>query len=431
MKRVELESKWDSLSPLIRAVIITLGCNDEKAWEDCDSLIELATQMQALQETITCQRTQLQTEKTKQVLHSNESSNNGIASSKEDKGADSRPTAIFADVHHYTTLPACLSLLIHCILHNAINTSIQNYIYNVGIPFWLRHVGNWDVVSNRYEPTQLVALFFLVVIALAMTFGHLTGGLYDYYDRGEEYQERLDNVTQDRWHRQCWDVHILNWFSGDELRNKYEKSDPSGTETLHNGEHRNNSKVKIDKYHWGPLVKPIIDFTIFYVCLFGVDFFSTEWVYKTILNRRESILEELPSCRLHQQFRTRQQNQTKMQNSFNNICIQTGSDSDDNTSLVDICLNFTNVNAMHFESEVWNRATNGNRCGWMDEWKRQMNKLDDEYLRENISLENYYSFVGDQYRHFIDTARETQLQYMVVIMGATGLYWLDVPFQGI
>ena len=82
-----------------------------------------------------------------------------------------------------------------------------------------------------------------------------------------------------------------------------------------------------------------------------------------------------------------------------NICIQTGSDSDDNTSLVDICVNFTNVNAMHFESEVWNWATNGNRCGWMDDWKRQMNKLDDEYLRDNISFENYYSFVGDQYRY--------------------------------
>ena len=58
-------------------------------------------------------------------------------------------------------------------------------------------MGNWDVVSNRYEPTQLIALFFLLVILLVMTFGQLTGGLYDYYDRGEEYQEWLDNVTQD------------------------------------------------------------------------------------------------------------------------------------------------------------------------------------------------------------------------------------------
>lgn len=380
------------------------------------------------------------------MLHSKESSNNGIASSKEDKGADSRPTAIFADVHHYTTLPACLSLLIHCILHNAINTSIQNYIYNVGIPFWLRHVGNWDVVSNRYEPTQLIALFFLLVILLAMTFGQLTGGLYDYYDRGEEYQEWLDNVTQDRWLRRCWDGRIMNWFSGDELRNKYEKSKTRGTDTLHNEEQNNNnknnnsnnnSKVKNNSYHWGSRLKPIIDVTVFYVCLFGVDFFCTEWVYKTILNRRESILEGLPSRIFHQQWTTRHQQQTTtMQNSSetsreDNICIQTGSDSDDNTSLVDICVNFTNVNAMHFESEVWNWATNGNRCGWMDEWKRQMNKVDDEYLRYNISFENYYSFVGDQYRHFIDTARETQFQYMVVILGATGLYWLDVPFQGI
>jgi len=50
MEAVELETKWDILSPSIRAVIITLGCNDEKAWEDCDSLIELATQIQVLQE---------------------------------------------------------------------------------------------------------------------------------------------------------------------------------------------------------------------------------------------------------------------------------------------------------------------------------------------------------------------------------------------
>ena len=120
-----------------------------------------------------------------------------------------------------------------------------------------------------------------------------------------------------------------------------------------------------------------------------------------------------------------------MQNSFDNICIQNDSGSDDDTSLLDICVNFTNVNTMHFESEVWNWATNGNRCGWMDEWKRQMNKLDDEYLRDSISFENYYSFVGDPYRHFIDTARETQFQVMVVILCATGLYWLDVPFQGI
>ena len=279
-----------------------------------------------------------------------------------------------------------------------------------------------------------------------MTFGQLTGGLYDYYDRGEEYQEWLDNVTQDRWLRRCWDGRIMNWFSGDELRNKYEKSKTRGTDTLHNEEQNNNnknnnsnnnSKVKNNSYHWGSRLKPIIDVTVFYVCLFGVDFFCTEWVYKTILNRRESILEGLPSRIFHQQWTTRHQQQTTtMQNSSetsreDNICIQTGSDSDDNTSLVDICVNFTNVNAMHFESEVWNWATNGNRCGWMDEWKRQMNKVDDEYLRYNISFENYYSFVGDQYRHFIDTARETQFQYMVVILGATGLYWLDVPFQGI
>lgn len=456
MKAVELESKWDNLSPSIRAVIITLGCNDEKAWEDCDSIIELTTQIQVLHETINRQQMQLQTEKKKEVLHSKESSNSGIAPSKKDQGADSRPAAIFADVHCYT-LPACLSLLIHCILHNAINTSIQNTIYNVGIPFWLRHVGNWDIVSNRYEPTQLIALFFLLGILLAMTFGRLTGGLYDYYDRGEEYQERLDNITQDRWHRRCWDGRIMNWFSGDELRNKYEKTKPRGTDTLHNEEQQNsnnsnnntttsnnnnNSKVKHNKrYHWGSRLKPIIDVTVFYVCLFGVDFFCTEWVYKTILNRRESILEELPSRRLHQQWTTRQQQQTTtttMQNSFetsreDNICIQTGSGSDDIPSLVvDICINFTNINKMHFESEVWNWATNDNRCGWMeDEWKHQINKLDDEYLRDNISFENYYSFFGDPYRHFIDTARETQFQMMVVILGATGLYWLDVPFQGI
>ena len=246
--------------------------------------------------------------------------------------------------------------------------------------------------------------------------------IYDFANADEDD----DIMGMDMEDYSCCGKSICGGCYTDELRNKYEKSDPSGTKTLHNGEQRYTSKLKINKYHWGPRVKPIIDVTIFYVCLFGVDFFSTEWVYKTILNRRESILEELPSRRLHQQFRTRQQNQTKMQNSFDNICIQNGSGSDDDTSLVDICVNFTNVNTMHFESEVWNWATNGNRCGWMDEWQRQMNKLDDEYLRDNISFENYYSFVGDPYRHLIDTARETQLQYMVVILGATGLYWLDV-----
>jgi hypothetical protein len=282
-----------------------------------------------------------------------------------------------------------------------------------------------------------------------MTFGRLTGGLYDYYDRGEEYQEWLDNVTQDRWLRRCWDGRIMNWFSGDELRNKYENSKPRGTDTLHNEEQNNNnnknnnsnsnnnSKVKNNRYHWGSRLKPIIDVTVFYVCLFGVDFFCIEWVYKTILNRRESILEGLPSRIFHQQWTTRHQQQmTTMQNSSetsreDNICIQNGSGSDDDTSLDDICVNFTNVNTMHFESEVWNWATNGNRCGWIDDWKHQMNTLDDEYLRDNISFENYYSFVGDPYRHFIDTARETQFQVMVVILCATGLYWLDVPFQGI
>ena len=224
MEAVGLESKWDNLSPSIRTVIMKqLGCND-KAWEDCDSIIELTKQIQVLRETVARQEMQLLTsKKKKQVLHSNESSNGGIAPSKNDQGVDSEPAAIFANVHYYT-LPACLSLVIHCILHNAINTSIHNCMYNVGIPFWLRHVGNWDVVSNQYDSTQLIALFFLVVIALAMIFGRLTGGLYDYYDRGEEYQERLDNVLQDRWHQRCWDARIMNWFSGDELRSNYEKS---------------------------------------------------------------------------------------------------------------------------------------------------------------------------------------------------------------
>ena len=429
-----LESKWDNLSPSIRTIINHLGCKNDKAWEDCDSIIQLTKQIHVLQETVARQEMQLLTsKKKKQVLHSNESSNGGIAPSKNDQGVDSEPAAIFADAQYYT-LPACLSLVIHCILHNAINTSIHNCIYNVGIPFWLRHAGNWDVVSNQYDSTQLIALFFLVVIALAMIFGRLTGGLYDYYDRGEEYQERLDNVLQDRWHQRCWDARIMNWFSGDELRANYEKSKQRG-ETLHNGEHRNNSNssmLKNYKYHWGPRVKTIIDVTIFYVCLFGVEFFSTEWVYKTILNRRESILEELPSRRLHQQWQ--QMNMTNIIEASreDNICLQTGSNSDDDTSLVDICINFTTVNTMHFESEVWNWAKNGNRCGWIDdEWKRQMNKLDYEYLHDNIADDNYYSFVGDPYRHFIDTARESKFQAMVVILGATGLYWLDVPFQGI
>jgi hypothetical protein len=134
-----------------------------------------------------------------------------------------------------------------------------------------------------------------------------------------------------------------------------------------------------------------------------------------------------------------------------NLCIGSVSGEDDTAA---VCINSTDFNGVNFISDVLNWATNGDRCGWVkfgeakeevdirgdeketdveggneeydfcklkegnetcglsnvhgiapnkvypwkqarEEWRKQINILDDEYLRAILSLEAYQLFVGD------------------------------------
>lgn len=61
----------------------------------------------------------------------------------------------------------------------------------------------------------------------------------------------------------CWDVHIMSWFSGDEMCKTYKRKCKGKGATDH---------LKGNK--WGPQIKLILDVLSFFVCYSGVSYFA-------------------------------------------------------------------------------------------------------------------------------------------------------------
>jgi hypothetical protein len=288
----------------------------------------------------------------------------------------------------------------------------------------------------------------------------LTGTIYDWNDN-DEYQRRLDIQLRNRWHMGCWDVRIMNWLSGDEISEKYGVKRSGATD------HKTRNK-------WGPRIKLTLDILSFYVCLTCVEYFGNTWV-NHLSNAKESILEGLPSRRLHHQWTERMDNENG-----GNLCNGSGNGDENSTPL---CINST----VSFMSDVLSWATNADRCGWVkldeadddayisergkdeyvkqghdefgncktkgydetcvlsnvseiapkkaypwrqskEEWKQQLNILDDEYLRANISVESYYLFVGDPHAYLVNPKREMIAKATLAGISFAGLSWFEIPF---
>ena len=372
-------------------------------------------------------------------------------------------------LHDYCySFPAGMALLVHCFLYEVVHGVTSNATWSL-YEIVISYVSRWDVINNNFDPTSMIAKYSLGGILFSMILTRFTGGLYVWNDN-EKYQRRLDNQLRNRWNMGCWDVRIMNWFSGDEMSKKYGKKIRGATDHLEGNK-------------WGPRIKPILDVISFYVCLTCVNYFSTNWIHATtILNMNESILEGLPSRRLHQQWTEKMGNDIE-----GNLCIGSLGE-EDNTAAV--CINSTDFKGVNFMSDVFNWATNGDRCGWVkfgeakeevdirgddketdveggneeydfcklkegnetcglsnvhgiapnkvypwkqarEEWRKQINILDDEYLRAILSLEAYQLFVGDPRANLFNPKIEMISQATIGAIGLVGLSWFEIPFLAI
>ncbi|KAL3811869.1 hypothetical protein ACHAXA_005535 [Cyclostephanos tholiformis] len=366
-------------------------------------------------------------------------------------------------LHEYNyTFPACMSLLVHCFLYSVLHGAISRVTYSA-CDAVISSFSDWHFINNHFDPTHLYATFLLLVILFSVILARLTGAIYDWNDN-EKYQRCLDVQLRNRWRMGCWDVCILNWFSGDKIRNEY-------------GVKRSEATDHIERNKWGPRTKALLDVLSFYACLTGVEFFGNNWI-NHLSNTKESILEGLPSRRLYQQWTERMGNENG-----GNSCNKSLSGDDDAAAL---CTNST----VSFMSDVLNWATNADRCGWVkhdeaneevinsahekekyvkgengefdtcnlkeynemcpvpnvtgtvpkkahpwkqskEEWRQQMNILDDAYLRATISVESYYLFVGDPHAHFINPKRKMIVEASLAGISFAGLSWFEIPFIAI
>jgi len=64
-----------------------------------------------------------------------------------------------------------------------------------------------------------------------------------------------------------------------------------------------------------------------------------------------------------------------------------------------------------------------------EEWKRMLNVMDDEYLRASISLESYFSLIGDPDAHLFNPVSEVLYYGAITGISLGWLYWCDIPFQ--
>lgn len=463
---VRSDVSWSVLTAEQKQAAVLLGYTQQN-W---DRVVELARGVQSLQNKIIEQQKQL-----KKLLKENKGAAHGeIFRGREDSAKSHLDTdpdvprqrqylTLWQDsllwvlncflYEYYYSFPACMVMVAHCFLYNVLGNAIGRITENVCTNV-ISFVSGWHFVDNHFDPTNHYATCFLVVILFSMILARLTGAIFAWNDN-EEYQRRLDKQLRNRWRMGCWDVHIMSWFSGDEMGKTYERKRKGATDHLKGNK-------------WGPRIKLILDVLSFFVCYSGVSYFADVWVYAKILDMKDSILEGLPSRNLHQQC-TKQKGNEK----GGDLCIGVVS-GDDGTTAGHI--NSNNLNGMPFVSDVFNWATNADRCaGWASfgeekygeegngeydlctpgvgsktcvrsdvtemtpkkaypwkranaEWSQRMNLLDDEYLRASISSQSYYSFVGDPHGFFISDERDMIFQATIITVGFAGLHWFEIPF---
>jgi len=352
---------------------------------------------------------------------------------------------------YYHALPACMALILNCILfltlHQVIMNAAQYVCHNV-----ICWASGWHIIDNNFNSASSDDIFFSVLLLLSLFLTRITGMLYS-WDNDWTYQRRIHFHIRNRWHLRCWDVRIMNWFGG-EMSNTYGR-------VPNEGPGRSKGKTHMRR------LKNILDIFSFYLCSCCVEHFVIERGSSIILNVRGIVLEGLPSRQFHQwteQFGQDHEGQ---------LCNGSGSAEEcSSTAILD----------QEFMPDILNWAMNSNRCGWGngdnddededdddeggeeeeergkydnhlqhqgnesnifaqkprhfkpwkqfdEEWVQQMNNRDDQYLRSSISMETYYDFVGDPFTAFIRPAREEL--YLIAVSGLSFalLHWLGASFN--
>jgi len=392
---------------------------------------------------------------------------------------------------YYHTLPGCVSMSIH----SALYITIYGIVSTLTKPLcsyttsWFST--SWHIIDSNYDDSREENIFFLALLLFSFALARVTGALYD-WNENRSYQRRIKFHVRNRWYLGCWDVRLMNWFGGDDIGGMHsrhhagEASSGSGTEA--GDKAGSNDKRKNKK--WGPRVKKVLDVISFYLCYCCIEWFIKETISDMVIDRRDAVLEGLPSRQLKLQQEQQRQWTDNMttQDSEELFCI-----SGDGDGGGGLCSNHMVDPEKEFMSDILNWALNSNRCGWVrdgdddddeddssddeedplescpncyhqkldnkssiviplsevnynprtpkvfkpwkqgssgdgEDWETKMNLRDDEYLRANISMDAYFAFVGDPFATFIDPVEE-QYYMMVVMTGSfVLLHWLEAPF---
>ena len=243
--------------------------------------------------------------------------------------------------------------------------------------------------------------------------------LYSYLmhkrNENENFQQKLRGEMKSRSsNSSCWDIQIIKWFEGKGKRYKSRQ--------------------------WGRRCKLFLDTVSFFIAYVAVERVLHRDIPSYTFNNRASILEGMPS------------RQVDVTNTIN----------EDGAARQ--CVNLDNVNNAseqectnrfaeqeEFVSDVINWLENSNRCGWIEkefneevdedggskfrpwrqhdeEWKQQINDMDEKYLLEKVSYKTYYELVGDPSSPFVDPHLENAYIYTSTVLGFGILTMMGAPF---
>ena len=159
-------------------------------------------------------------------------------------------------------LPAAFSLVVHCVLYYQFYAMISTFAdwlcYCPARWQWYAGGGGggggwwwWD--ADKFYASAL----FLSVLA-----GRVTGTLYDWNDNAP-YRMLIDMQLRNRWVLRSWDARLMNYFSGDAIRSRYEREVDNAVPPIRVG--------RVTR--WGPGAKRVLDLISFFLCYKSVEHF--------------------------------------------------------------------------------------------------------------------------------------------------------------
>ena len=311
------------------------------------------------------------------------------------------------------TLPGIISLITHCSLYISIYGCVNKAI-EWACDKCIIYLFGWHISENAFDCTYHERIFQLVCLALGCLLGRLTGSIWA-WNENENFQQKLRGEMKSRSsNSSCWDIQIIKWFEGKGKRYKSRQ--------------------------WGRRCKLFLDTVSFFIAYVAVDRVLHRDIPSYTFNNRASILEGMPS------------RQVDVTNTIN----------EDGAARQ--CVNLDNVNNAseqectnrfaeqeEFVSDVINWLENSNRCGWIEkefndevdedggskfrpwrqhdeEWKQQINDMDEKYLLEKVSYKTYYELVGDPSSPFVDPHLENAYIYTSTVLGFGILTMMGAPF---